>query len=118
MKIRTMLLSALLAAGAAMMPAHARSGVDVSIGITIAPPPPAVIVTPPPRHGHVWAPGYWTWNGHRHVWVPGRWLVARPGYVWVPEHWVQKGHRWYFVPGHWQRVGPPHPGKGWGKGRW
>ena len=75
----------------------------VGIDINIAPPPPRVIEAPPPRHGYVWAPGYYRWDGHSHVWVDGRWMRERHGWHWIPEHWDERRGRYRFVPGHWER---------------
>jgi hypothetical protein len=95
---RKILVVALLAAGViCTTPAMARSQVYVTIG----PPPPIVEVVPPPRHGYVWAPGYWRWNGHKHVWAKGQWKRQYHGREWIPDQWVQRGDRWYLERGHW-----------------
>lgn len=44
------------AIGATALPALAAVYVDV------APPSPREEVIPTPRHGYVWAPGYWDWR--------------------------------------------------------
>ena len=77
---------------------------DVSVGIDIGSPPPTPIVETRPEHraGHIWAPGYWAWDGHRHVWVNGSWEKERPGYAHVPGHWEQRGNRWHFEPARWE----------------
>ena len=100
---RKILVIALLAAGViSTTPAMARSQVYVTIG----PPPPIVEVVPPPRHGYVWAPGYWRWEEPRrtHIWVEGRWEAERPGYRWMADRWVPRERRYYFEPGRWERV--------------
>jgi hypothetical protein len=71
------------------------------VEVDVAPPPLPVVELPPPRPGYVWAPGYWSWNGHQHVWAEGRWLPERRGQHWVPEHWDQHNGRWRFAQGHW-----------------
>jgi WXXGXW repeat (2 copies) len=102
MFIKQLALSALLAASAAtMLPVAADAAVDLSI--RIAPPAPRVEVVPAPRHGYVWAPGYWRWRGHQHVWVQGHYVRERRGYHWVPEHWEQAGPDWRFRRGYWER---------------
>ena len=102
MRTKNVVLALLIAAGVAL-PAVSGARTDVSVGINIGPPPPpAVVVVPPPQPGHVWAPGYWAWNGHRHVWVEGRWIVGRPGYVWVADRWERRGPHWHQVRGHWK----------------
>jgi hypothetical protein len=84
MKLLNILVGALIGLGAMTLPASA-----VNVDIIIAPPAPHVEVVPPPRHGYIWAPGYWQLNGRHHVWIRGRW---------------EKRHgRYYFVPGRWDR---------------
>lgn len=100
---RTLLLASALVLGTAALPAQA--GVSLSIEIGVPPPPLRVEAVPPPRHGYVWAPGYWRWDGRRHVWIAGHWMVARAGYRWVPERWDDEGHHHYrFAAGHWEQA--------------
>lgn len=98
---RIMLLAVATAslAGAVTTSAFARVDIDVNI----APPAPRVVEVPAPRHGYVWAPGYWRWSGHEHVWVDGHWLRERHGRHWVSEHWEDRHGRYHFKPGHWER---------------
>lgn len=103
---RTLLLASALTLGAFTLPAQAE--VSLSIAIGVPPPPVLVEVVPRPRHGYVWAPGYWHWDHHRgHHWVEGRWLIARAGYYWIADRWdhVDYGH-YRFEPGRWERA--PH----------
>ncbi len=81
-----LLAVAAILAPAAMTPAAAQVGVNISIGT----PPPAPIfeAVPAPRVGYVWAPGFWRWEHERHVWAPGHWIAARPGHRWVADHWA------------------------------
>lgn len=99
--IRAALLCTGLAIGAALTPtvASARTYVEV----TVAPPPPREEVVPAPRHGYVWAPGYWSWRHHDHVWVAGHWIHHRSGHHWVAEHWEEHNGKWRFMAGHWER---------------
>lgn len=78
----------------------------VSVVISSAPPAPIYERIPGPRHGYVWAPGYWEWRGHRHAWIPGHYIAARPGYVYAPPSWHHRGGRWYMEPSRWNRHGP------------
>ena len=99
-----LLAVAAILAPAAMTPAAAQVGVNISIGT----PPPAPIfeAVPAPRVGYVWAPGFWRWEHERHVWAPGHWIAARPGHRWVADHWahVEGPHGgWRHEPGHWDR---------------
>lgn len=86
---------------------HVSNG-GVSVGIDIGRPPPAPVVEviPEPRHGHIWVPGYWSWQGERHVWIKGRWEKERPGYAYIPGRWEQRGDRWHFEPGGWKEQRP------------
>lgn len=95
--IRNLILSMLVAASAAALPAHAQ----ISVNINIAPPAlrhePMPVVAP----GYVWAPGYWAWHSDRYVWVRGRTMVQRAGYRWEPDRWEQRGNGYYQNPGRW-----------------
>jgi hypothetical protein len=99
-------LAALVALGFATAPLPSFAQADVSVFIGAAPPPPLVERVPPPRHGYVWAPGHWEWNGRRHVWAPGVWIVERPGYAWSAPVWVHGDRGWYMQPGRWAAHGP------------
>jgi len=101
MNIRKLLVTSLLAAGTVVAPhvAMSRVNVDVAIG----PPAPRYEVVPAPRHGYIWAPGYWAWDGHRPVWHSGRWIRERHGHHWVADRWERRGDHWYFHGGHWDR---------------
>jgi len=100
---RTFTLAALIALGAAFAPVPSMAQTDFQIYIGSAPPAPIYERVPGPRHGHVWAPGYWEWRGHRHAWVPGRYVVARPGYVYYAPRWQQRNGGWYMEPARWDR---------------
>jgi len=70
-----------------------------------APPAPQAEVIPyndDPR-GHIWRPGYWSYNGSDFSWVPGE-MIERPSFtaVWAPDHWVRHNFGWALVAGHWQ----------------
>jgi WXXGXW repeat (2 copies) len=90
-----------LVLGTAAIPAMAR--VSGSLDIEVGPPPPRMEIVPPPRHGYVWSPGYWAWDGDDFVWRDGRWLAQRRGYDWEPDHWEHRDHHYQFGPGHWER---------------
>ena len=94
----------LLLAAMTMSVAASAAGHRTVIEINVQPPEPRVVVVPAERHGHVWAPGYWRWDGHRHVWVDGRWIRERHGEYWTPAHWEESRHGyWHFEEGHWER---------------
>jgi hypothetical protein len=98
----TLLAVAAIFAPAAITPAAAKVGVNISIGT----PPPAPIyeAVPAPRVGYVWAPGFWHWEHERHVWAPGHWIEGRPGHHWVADHWIEGPHGgWHHEAGHWDR---------------
>ena len=99
-----LLASALALTGAFTLdvtPAQART--DVTIYANVPPPPMRREVMPPPRHGFVWAPGYWNWHHGRYVWRDGHWVRARHGYHYVPDRWERHGKRWRHRPGYWGR---------------
>ena len=103
MKRIVMMAAAITLGTAALVPAHARSHVDVNIAIGNAPPPTRYEVVPVPRHGYVWAPGYWHWNGRRHVWFEGHWERARPGHYYQRAEWQRSHDGWRLNRGGWQR---------------
>ena len=85
--------------GAVAVPAAA------DIIVRIGPPPDRYEAAPAPRHGHVWEPGYWNWNGNRYAWRSGHWERQRHGYVHVPPRWVEREGRWHFEAHRWDRDG-------------
>ncbi len=102
--IRSLVLSMVVAASAAAMPAFAQ----INVNISLAPPAQQYEPVPAAAPGQVWAPGYWAWHGDRYIWVRGRTITQRPGYQWVPERWEQRGTTYYQQAGHWTRhVNPP-----------
>jgi hypothetical protein len=76
---------------------------DKIILVDRAPPPPREEVVPAPRHGYVWAPGYWDWRNHHHVWVKGHWERERRGMHWHPSRWVERDGKYVFERGRWDR---------------
>ena len=102
----TLALAALIALGAATAPLPAMAQARFEVVIGSAPPAPIYERIPGPRHGYVWAPGYWEWRGHRHDWVPGRYIAARPGYAYAPPSWHQRRGGWYLEPARWTPYGP------------
>ena len=102
----TLALAALIALGAATAPLPAMAQAHFEVVIGSAPPAPIYERIPGPRHGYVWAPGYWEWRGHRHDWVPGRYIAARPGYVYAPPSWHHGRSGWYMEPARWTPYGP------------
>ena len=102
----TLYAAALLAvSSAAFAPMPASAQVDFNLVIGTAPPPLRFESLPPPRHGYVWAPGFWNWDGYRHVWVAGHWLRERPGYYYTQPQWVQSDGHWVRHEGRWDRRG-------------
>jgi hypothetical protein len=100
MKIRNAIIYGLLASACAI---PAVSEARVYADITVAPPPPRHEIIPGPRHGYVWAPGYWDWRGRHYVWVPGRYVPARVGARWAPHRWYERNGHWVMDRGHWER---------------
>ena len=101
-------LATLALAGAAYAPLPSQAQPHVSVVISSAPPAPIYERVPGPRHGYVWAPGFWEWRSHRHAWVPGHYIAARPGYVYAAPSWRQRQGRWYMEPSRWDRHGHGH----------
>jgi len=100
MSKRILLLGVLAATAIAMTPIPS---IARTVYVEVEPPPPRAEIAPANRHGWVWAPGHWRWNGRQYVWIGGHWIRERHGMYWVPEHWVRDGYRHRFVPGHWER---------------
>jgi hypothetical protein len=67
------------------------------------PPEMRVEAVPAPRHGYVWAPGYWNYRGNQHVWAKGTWVRERPGYAYHSPKWVEHDGRWSQERAHWAR---------------
>lgn len=103
-----------LLAGAAMVSTAAQA-LTASVFVGVAPPPPRYEVMPPARHGYVWVPGHWQWQGHGHVWVNGYYLRERPGYHYTQPRWQRQGHGWAYVPGGWAHA-QYHSGTRYGEG--
>lgn len=95
--IRNLLLSVLVVASSAAVPALAQ----ISVNISIAPPALQYEPMPAMAPGYVWAPGYWAWHGDRYIWIRGRTMVQRAGYRWEPDRWEQRGNMYYQQPGRW-----------------
>jgi hypothetical protein len=109
--MKRLALAILIAASAGAAPLTSIAApVDVFIGV--APPPPRIERIPAPRHGYVWAPGHWEWNGRRHIWVGGYWIAERPGYAYSAPVWVQRGGGWVLEPERWAPRGGYGPGYG------
>jgi hypothetical protein len=98
--MRTKILVAALALGAIGVPIVSEAK---TIIVEVAPPPARVEVVPAPRHGYVWAPGYWRWTGHKYVWVGGSWVHERHGWHYAPHTWVEHDGRWHYEEGGWRR---------------
>ena len=96
---RKLLLGALVASSIGFIPLQASA--DVGVFIDTAPPPPRHELIPAPRHGYVWAPGYWNWSHGRHHWVRGHWIRERRGMYWHPDRWESRDGHWVLVHGGW-----------------
>lgn len=98
---RKLLLGALVASTLGFIPLQASA--DVGIYLDTAPPAPRYEVVPAPRHGYVWAPGFWDWRHGHHVWVRGHWIREHRGMYWHPDRWEQRDGRWVLERGGWHR---------------
>jgi len=67
--------------------------VAAAVYVQIAPPALQVETVPAPRHGYIWAPGYWNWRGNHHVWAKGTWVRERRGYAYHSPSWVEHNGR-------------------------
>lgn len=58
----------------------------------------------PMRHrGEVWVPGYYRWTGHKYRWNKGRWMrPPRHGAIWAPGYWQPRRGGYVFVEGYWR----------------
>lgn len=92
--------AAALAAGGMLMGSAAQA-VTASVYVHVAPPAPRYEVVAPARHGYVWVPGHWQWQGHGHVWVNGYYVRERAGYHYNQAQWHRHGDRWAYAPGGW-----------------
>lgn len=101
MRIKIALCSLTLGVAAALAATTSEARVYLDVGV--APPVARVEVVPAYRHGYVWAPGYYYWNGRAHVWHGGYWQRERRGYHWVAPAWSPNGARWHYAPGYWAR---------------
>jgi hypothetical protein len=104
MKLKFGLVFLALAAGAISANAQPDS---VHVHVGVRPPPARIEHAPPPRAGHVWAPGYWGWNGGAHVWIGGHWEAERPGFRFVEARWALVGSEWVFYPAFWDPLPAP-----------
>ena len=85
------------------LPTEAMARPDREIVIVNPPPPLRHERVPGARHGHMWIPGYWNWNGRRHVWIGGHWERERAGYRYRNHEWRQGDRGWYLHRGGWER---------------
>ena len=111
MLARKIAISAALAAGVLGGAALPMPSMAAAVVITTdrAPPAPREERMPEPRHGYVWAPGYWDWKGHRHVWMQGHWVRERHGYAYVNPRWAERDGHWVLERGRWDRDGDSIP---------
>jgi len=104
--IRSLALSAFLAA--CLCPAIPAANAQVSIGFSVnIEPPPLPVYDQPiiPGPGYLWAPGYWAWNPDidDYYWVPGTWVLPpEPNLLWTPGYWAWNDSGAYvFNDGYW-----------------
>ena len=100
MMIRTTLIASTFAA---VLMTAAPAGAETFVTLNVGPPAPVYEVVPPPRHGYVWAPGYWDYQHHKHYWRKGHWEHERHGHHWVDGRWAENNGRWELKRGHWER---------------
>ncbi len=103
MKFRKSLLVGLCAASLGGVSAAMTASAETAIYFSIAPPPARHEVVPAPRHGYVWAPGYWNARNNRHVWQAGHWERDRKGYYYNQPTWTQRDNQWQLERGRWNK---------------
>ena len=96
---RKALAAALLVSALGAIPFAASA--DKVIVVDRAPPAAREEVVPAPRHGYVWAPGYWDYRHGHHVWVKGHWEKERHGMYWHPNRWEERDGKYVFQRGGW-----------------
>lgn len=99
------LLSAILAAGAALSVAPVLSGCTARAAYVVE----TENVPPPPRHervvyrpGFVWVEGHWVRTGNDWRWQSGFYERERPTMVYVRGRWEQRGRHYVWVDGGWR----------------
>lgn len=99
MKIKLLVLAALLFAGLPL----ASSNAYVGISVAIAPPLIPVYSQPYcPGPGYIWTPGYWAYSDIGYYWVPGVWVEPpRIGFLWTPGYWGYNNGLYLFNEGYW-----------------
>ena len=103
------IFAAVLCLGVLATPALAQMSISIDIGR--APPPPRYEEVRIAPSGHVWLPGYWSWDGGRHQWNEGRMERSRPGQHWKQAQWENRGQVHHFEPGRWERDQQQYKGK-------
>ena len=74
-----------------------------SVQLNVAPPAVIYEETPAPRHGYVWAEGYWDYDHGHHIWRRGHWERERRGQRWHNGAWTERDGNWYLRRGYWER---------------
>jgi len=99
------LLSAILAAGAALSVAPVLGGCTARAAYVVE----TEDVPPPPRHervvyrsGFVWIEGRWVRTGNDWRWQSGYYERERPTMVYVRGRWEQRGRHYVWVDGGWR----------------
>jgi hypothetical protein len=99
------LLSAFLAAGAALSVAPALSGCAGEARYVVE----TETVPPPPREervvyrpGYVWVEGRWVQDGRHWRWESGYYVRERPNMVYVRGRWERRGRSYVWIEGNWR----------------
>jgi hypothetical protein len=98
MKIKSALIAVLFTA----LVCASSSNAQAAIYVQEAPPPP-IKETFQGKPGHIWTPGYYTWDSGKksYIWHGGKLVKARKGQVWTANRWVESPKGWHFVKGKW-----------------
>src|SRR5947199_10251173 len=125
MKLRPIVLAALLSVGLPLASSYRQVGISVNV----APPVLPVYEQPPcPVEGYIWTPGYWGWGSGDYYWVPGVWgAPPSVGLLWTPPWWGWNNGAYVFNQGYWGptvgfyggiNYGYGYSGNGYWGGRW
>jgi hypothetical protein len=99
------LLSAILAAGAALSVAPVLGGCTAGATYVVEteePPPPPRYERFEYRPGFVWIEGRWIRTGRHWRWESGYYERERPSMVYIRGRWENRGGRYVWVDGGWR----------------
>ena len=108
--MKRILFAAMMTTSVVCTAVPASATATANVYIQVAPPALRVETVPAPRHGYVWAPGYWNSHHNKYVWTSGRWMRERPGYQYHGSTWTEHDGHWSMQHGKWARSDRDHDG--------